>query len=427
VTTDKDFSGWKFVDLFAGLGGFHEALSKLGMECVFASEINDQLQDLYEKNHGIRPFGDIRAANEKSDIPSHDVLCAGFPCQPFSLAGRKKGAKCPSSGKLIDDVVRIAKHHKPKYVFLENVPNILTIDDGKFWAYITRAFREAGYSIDYRVYSPVDFGIPQKRKRVFVIASRDEASINWPALDGPVPSKNNLLDYFEPNLRKAEDRQLEPAKKEILGVWETLIAGLDDLSHHAIVSPEFGATYPLTGFEGKSLSEIKQYKGAWGQSLSSCTSWDDVFDLLPHYVKRETTQPAKWLQGSVEYSRQLYSNHASFLDSFKHLLADVPRSWQKIQWQGDRANRKMASHLIQFRASGIRVIKPQSAPSLIAMTTTQIPIIGQTGKYIDAWQAASLQGLENLANLPESTSGAFKALGNAVNAKIVHEVALAAF
>lgn len=162
-----------FIDLFAGLGGFHIGLSQLGMKCVFASEIDKNLALLYEKNFGIRPHGDIRNVRE-ADIPQHDVLCAGFPCQPFSAAGKKKGAKCPKSGKLIDEVLRIAKYHQPKYVLLENVPQILTIQNNEFWNYVVSEFDKIGYKIQYKIYSPEEFGIPQHRKRVFVIAYRDK-------------------------------------------------------------------------------------------------------------------------------------------------------------------------------------------------------------------------------------------------------------
>ncbi|WP_201342127.1 DNA cytosine methyltransferase [Abyssogena phaseoliformis symbiont] len=153
----------KFIDLFAGLGGFHKALSEIGIECVFASEIDKNLQSIYYKNHGIKPKGDVRLINE-NEIPNHDVLCAGFPCQPFSIAGKRKGAKYPSSVKLIDDVIKIAKKHQPDYVFLENVPNIITIDNGKFWSYIQSSFNNIGYEVNHKIYSPVDFNILQNKK-----------------------------------------------------------------------------------------------------------------------------------------------------------------------------------------------------------------------------------------------------------------------
>ena len=122
----------RFIDLFSGIGGFHKGLLNAGgFECVFASEINTKLQKLYYKNFGIQPEGDIRKVHE-TEIPKHDILCAGFPCQPFSLAGKKTGYKCPNSGKLIKDILRITKYHLPNFLILENVPNILNIENGKF-------------------------------------------------------------------------------------------------------------------------------------------------------------------------------------------------------------------------------------------------------------------------------------------------------
>jgi len=423
----KNFKSWKFIDLFAGLGGFHEALSGLGMKCAFASEIDNRLQDLYEHNHGIRPHGDIRKIKE-SEIPKHNILCAGFPCQPFSLAGRQKGARCPSSGKLIDDVVRIAKYHKPNYVFLENVPNILTIDEGKFWSYIKRSFKKIGYSIDYRIFSPVEFGIPQKRKRVFVIASRDNSEIIWPVTNldnGEIPE--SLFNYIQDVVGNEFERKLEVKKCKILKVWQRIIKTIPVISHHAIISPEFGATYPIRGMYKLNLNEIRTYKGAWGISLKNCKSWAEVFDLLPDYVDSVKKRPPAWMIESIENSRKIYSKNPKSFNAFKKELSKAPRSWQKMQWQGDRKKLSIKNHVIQFRASGIRVIRPEFAPSLVAMTRTQTPIIGKTGMYMNARQAASLQGLDRLKALPDTSSSAFHAIGNAVNAKIVKEVALSAF
>lgn len=135
----------RFIDLFAGLGGFHLALKTLGHECVFACEVNDDLAALYEKNFGIRPHGDIRKLNISS-VPEHDILCAGFPCQPFSKAGDQQGFDCPQWGDLIDYAIRILRTHKPRYFIIENVPDlpgkpdlvfasakVVIFCDGDFW------------------------------------------------------------------------------------------------------------------------------------------------------------------------------------------------------------------------------------------------------------------------------------------------------
>jgi len=425
MKNNNKFAQWKFIDLFAGLGGFHTAMSNLGMQCVFASEINSELQDLYVINHGIRPAGDIRKVDE-SRIPKHDVICAGFPCQPFSKAGAKKGTKCPTSGKLIDDVIRIARHHKPQYVLLENVPNILTIDDGKFWKYIEISFSRIGYQLDYREYSPIDFGIPQRRKRIFVVATRNgHKKISWPAANADI-SKLNLISYIK-NIESDSVKPLEIRKINILDTWQEVIHALTEFNHHTILTPEFGATYPLSGFSRLTLVDMKKYKGAWGQSLFDCQSWQEIFERLPHYIKPDTKKPARWLEGSLLHSRELYADNVDQLSHLLPIFAESPRSWQKLQWQGNRENKNIWDHVIQFRASGIRVIKPNTAPSLIAMTPTQIPIIGPERSYMTARAGAALQGLHTLDSLPQTNSAAFKAIGNAVNASIVNRVATSVF
>jgi len=130
----------RFIDLFAGLGGFHLALSRLGHKCVFASEINQDLQKLYQKNFSISPVGDIRQV-EMQSIPEHDILCAGFPCQPFSKAGMQLGFDCPLWGTLFQNIIKILKYHQPNYFIIENVPNLARHQNGKTWSKIQKELR----------------------------------------------------------------------------------------------------------------------------------------------------------------------------------------------------------------------------------------------------------------------------------------------
>jgi len=174
----------RFVDLFAGLGGFHIALTRLGHTCVFASELDKNLRDLYEKNFGIKSHGDIRSVRV-SDIPSHDILCAGFPCQPFSKAGEQKGFDCPKEGDLFDYVMRIILYHNPRYLIVENVPNLKRHDEGNTWRRLARRLKRAGYNIESAHLSPHQFGIPQIRERVFIVGSR--ASLREFAWPRPTP------------------------------------------------------------------------------------------------------------------------------------------------------------------------------------------------------------------------------------------------
>jgi DNA (cytosine-5)-methyltransferase 1 len=412
-------SALNFIDLFAGLGGFHVALTRLGHKCVFASELDSDLGTLYKQNFGIQPHGDIREI-EADNIPPHDILCAGFPCQPFSLAGKQAGAKCPASGKLIDDVIRITKHHEPRYVLLENVPNVLTIESGKFWGSIKRRFASLGYELQHRIYSPEEFGIPQRRNRLFIVAVRDGLKdFNWPDPAGNVLKP--LLSYIKQNTIDA--RQIEPAKIAILEKWNALLPHITNIRADTILAAEFGATYPLSQFDPNSETDWRKYKGAFGASLSQCKSWDDAVKLLPHYAASRNGALPAWVKPYVSYSRALYSRSPALFDKWKRDLVSLPNSWQKFEWRGDREQLDIWKHTIQFRASGIRIMRPDFAPSLVAMTLTQTPIIGSVRRYIGIREAAALQSLETLDVFPKTDSGAFKALGNAVNAHIVEAIA----
>jgi DNA (cytosine-5)-methyltransferase 1 len=143
----------RFVDLFAGLGGFHLALRRLGHECVFACETDPALAALYQRNFGLRPKGDIRRVRN-ADIPPHDILCAGFPCQPFSKAGDQKGTACPKSGGLFNSVLRVLQHHLPEFAILENVPNLGKHNNGRTWVRMRRGLVKSGYAVEEQILSP---------------------------------------------------------------------------------------------------------------------------------------------------------------------------------------------------------------------------------------------------------------------------------
>lgn len=406
---------FRFVDLFAGIGGFHAGMAENGGECVFACEIDNNLRQIYRNNFGVFPEGDIKKVDEKI-VPSHDILCAGFPCQPFSLAGKKKGQACPDSGQLINEVVRIAEYHKPRYILLENVPNIITIDNGAFWVYINKKFNQIGYSLCHRVISPVDIGIPQNRNRVFIVACRDEVDkykIAWPKKELKCISLENVLDH------EGAFRMLEPAKAGLLMHWQELLENINITVLHSvsIVAPEFGANYPKN-FSRITLKEMREYKGAYGQSLRECRNWKEALEKLPSYVRKNRKVPG-WISDSVDFSRNLYEENTIVAEQWIINLPRENNSWQILEWRGERNNLSINSHLVQFRASGIRVLRKNLAPSLISMTSTQVPIIPWLGRYISVREAAKLQNLHHLPSLPNNNSAAFKAFGNAVNAKIV--------
>ena len=136
-----------FVDLFAGIGGFRVALERRGLTCVFTSEIDKYAKDVYRRNFGCEPDGDIREV-EAQDIPKHDILCAGFPCQSFSISGNHTGFR-DNRGQLFYEICRIAEYHKPSILLLENVKNILTINKGQVLSIIKTQLDEIGYDVHY--------------------------------------------------------------------------------------------------------------------------------------------------------------------------------------------------------------------------------------------------------------------------------------
>lgn len=167
--------GFKYIDLFCGIGGFHQAMSDLGGRCVYASDIDADCRKTYERNYGIKPDGDITKV-KASDIPEHDVLCGGFPCQAFSKAGRRLGFADETKGTLFFDICRILECHKPRYALLENVRNLASHDHGNTWKVIHDSLVDLGYNVidEPVIFSPHYIGVPQHRERVFIMCVRKD-------------------------------------------------------------------------------------------------------------------------------------------------------------------------------------------------------------------------------------------------------------
>lgn len=170
AVTEKHLNGLSFIDLFAGIGGFHYALSSFGARCMYASEWDKPAQETYFSNHGIMPSGDITkiAAEE---IPPHDILCGGFPCQAFSISGKRLGFE-DTRGTLFFDIARIVKYHRPKVVFMENVKNLARHDKGRTLKVVANTMDELGYTMFSKVLNSGQFGVPQHRERIYMVCFR---------------------------------------------------------------------------------------------------------------------------------------------------------------------------------------------------------------------------------------------------------------
>jgi DNA (cytosine-5)-methyltransferase 1 len=206
----------RFIDLFAGIGGFHQALSSFGAECVFASEWDKHASYTYEMNYGVKPHGDITKIDE-TDIPPHDILCGGFPCQAFSVSGKQKGFE-DARGTLFFDIARIVKYHQPKLLFLENVRNFEKHDKGNTLKVVLKTLDELGYDVKYKVLNASDFGLPQNRERIFLVCFRKDIIVDEFQFPEPSGEKVALKDFLEENAdAKVVDRpDIKIYKKYIL-------------------------------------------------------------------------------------------------------------------------------------------------------------------------------------------------------------------
>ncbi len=287
----------RFIDLFCGLGGFHLALKSLRHVCVFACDIDEHLRQVYTKNFGLVPSGDLRDVKEES-IPPHDILCAGFPCQPFSKAGEQLGTDCKLWGDLFSaHVLRVLRQHKPRYLLMENVANLERHDGGRTWIAMKSSLNSLGYSVDARVLSPHHFGVPQIRERLYIVGSRDGiGDFEWPS---------NTKEH-ELSIESVLDRDPKEAKElsaqviKCLDAWQEFLARSPkskELPSFPIWTMEFGATYPFTKYASLRdirLSTLRNYRGSFGQTLNRHFR-NDILDRVPSYARRRRR---RFLDGS---------------------------------------------------------------------------------------------------------------------------------
>ena len=193
----KENSSFTFIDLFAGIGGFRLALQNCGGECVFSSEWDDAAKQTYFENYGEVPFGDITKDETKTLIPDNfDVLCAGFPCQPFSYSGQKKGFEDKTRGTLFFQICEILKKHKPKYFFLENVKGLISHNEGKTIETIRNVLtNDLGYDIHEVILSSLDFGLPQKRERWYCVGFLNQIDFDFPKGEKKIVSLRSIIDF----------------------------------------------------------------------------------------------------------------------------------------------------------------------------------------------------------------------------------------
>lgn len=426
---------FKFIDLFAGIGGFHSALSDLGGDCVLACEFDEDCQIVYKSTFpntklisNIREItrNDLEDDNStrnlkeiKSLVPDHDVLCAGFPCQPFSKSGKQKGILDKARGTLFFDIMQIVKAKHPKYLILENVRNLTGPKHSETWKLIIESIREEGYTVSGipTILSPHLIpkelgGAPQVRDRVFIAATLNGK--NEPLYieresykHNHNPDNWNIAEYLLPDNTVSQSESLSNyrlTQEELtwLNAWDYLVSKLDSNT--------------LPGFP------------IWADALTSNPIIEDDMPL--------------WKKNFLIKNSNFYITNKKFLDKWKNIvwkpankkIEEFPMSRQKFEWQARKAfptkkNRTIKSLVLQFRPSGIRVKPASYLPALVAITQTSIvgPNIRDGIKHfrkITPIEASKLQGIDGSifkkAGVPDSV--AYKQLGNGVNTGVVKYV-----
>ena len=427
---------FRFIDLFAGVGGFHHALEGLGGECVLAVEWDSACREVYQAafpemewvpdireaqpaGGGPALVGDIRTITRNADgtdatpdeirarVPAHDVLCAGFPCQPFSKSGGQLGVRDQTRGTLFFDIMEIVRAREPRFVVLENVPNLVGPRHRQTWRLIIDALREAGYRVSsepvivspHRL-PPQHGGSPQVRDRVFILAVRD------------------------PELAEGEIPPLV-ARPPFVG-WDPAHWSLEHVLRH--------------DGNGGDLRPVElMWLNAWDAFVKGIP--DDALPGFPLWVDAWTEEPVippgtpAWKEEFLRKNSRFYVEHREFLDSWMEeawdsagtTVRDFPPSRRKFEWQArsvhrTRKGRTLWDLLIQLRPSGIRVKAPTYFPALVAITQTSI--VGSQRRRLTPREAASLQQLpwEPFVRAGVDDAAIYKQVGNAVNVGVVRFV-----
>lgn len=399
-----------FIDLFAGIGGFHGALSALGGKAVYASEIDKNAAAVYANNWGLLPDGDITlAANDKTMlVPAHQVLTGGFPCQPFSKSGRQKGMD-ETRGTLFWNIAKIVEKRKPKLVLLENVRNLAGPRHTHEWEVIIQTLRDLGYRVSSKpfVVSPhrihPDFGgRPQVRERIFIAATyagKQSVSQNEPE----ALSLDSVTSNW--NIQKWDLKKHLPLEK---GLSKSL------------------AGYALTETEVKWIDAwddfvavIKKKSGL--KTLPGFPIWADAW--VENSKLRIPSDTPAWKAVFLQKNSDFYTSYKKELDAWLKRwgnLEDFPPSRRKFEWQAQDAE-TLWDCIMHFRPSGIRAKKATYVPALVAITQTTI--IGPQRRRLSVREGARLQGLPEwftFEGQPDAAS--YKQLGNGVNIPAVYHV-----
>lgn len=417
---------FRFIDLFAGVGGFHAALSAMGGECVYAVEVDKKAAAVYERNWGLNPLGDITAdANDTTmNVPDHEVLAAGFPCQPFSKSGAQRGMD-ETRGTLYWNILRIIQERRPQVVLLENVRNLAGPRHMHEWQVIIETLREEGYRVSEvpaifspHLLPPERGGRPQVRERVFITATLGAENASR-ELDVPPPiSTGHPVDGWEPATWHLEE--LLDDSHNVPG------CNLTDAERHWIDAwDEFVQTW----FErnaGRRPPGMPIWADAWRDVWDESSSMRRGHGPVPDHRELMEADPflPQWKAGHLAKNYALFIEHESWIKPWTEkweVYSDrFPASRRKLEWQAQDSS-SLWDTVMQLRPSGIRAKRPTYLPALVAITQTSI--VGPRERRLSPRETARMQGLPEWFDFGDQPASAtYRQMGNGVNVAAVWHV-----
>ncbi len=394
-----------YIDLFCGIGGFHQGIENVAKKhnieakCLFAADIDEKAATVYKNNYDIDALFDLQDENTHRYInkllkkEKLDFLFAGFPCQPFSKAGKQEGFKDKIKGTLFFEIIRIIERHKPKYVLLENVRNLKNHDGGNTWRLIRASLEEQGYFVDQIIISPneLDKPIPALRERIFILAYKNSIVKNSNLLKVKLPEK---LEKKETSIYKKND----------------VNKGLIEL---------FKKKYP-EDIESERIKTIEMWNDLF-QLIKSKKGYI-ISPLWPKYFneKIDIEDYPDWKKRIIERNRKFYKDNKKIYDEWfrkhKKHFDSLIESDKKFEWNAGDSIDNIWEGIIQFRPSGVRVKRPDFIPTLVAINQT--PIIGCQKRYLQPDEIAKLYGFKKLKFGNESKAEQYKQLGNTISVDV---------
>lgn len=388
---------FSFVDLFAGVGGFHAALAALGGEGVLAAEIDRWAADVYQRNWGLKPEHDVIevAGDVRGRVPEHTVLAGGFPCQPFSKGGHQRGMS-EVRGQMVNEILKILAVRKPAVVFLENVRNLAGPRQRPVWDAVVQGLREAGYRVpgEPAVFSP---------------------HLLPPQLGGSAQSRDRiyLLGTYVGRDRALREVDVDPiVQRRPVGDWDPENW---DIERDVLLS---GLSNP----DAYELDEEVEWIDVWNDFLARVRPARlPGFPMWSTYWDPDVSVDADapwWKQRLEQKNVDFYAAHRRQIDAWKRAnprLRGFPASRQKLEWQAqDKGPRDLRTCLLHFRPSGIRAKRPTYSPALVAMAQT--PVFGPLGRRLTPREAARLQGFPDWFDFGDQADvRTYKQMGNAIH------------